>query len=188
MTETQRAHAPGHRFVGRWDARKASAVIVMGGLVGLLAGAALGVVWWRLAPRVTMVVRPGEGTSASLVHDGFQPQGYISADVAFAALAVAAGVFVTIGLIRMRREHLTSALFASLLAGLLGSLVMWFVGTHLGDVDIDGLAATTDVESTVDAPLRITMPAVLLLWPIAAALVATVVSMADWLHARRWLH
>lgn len=178
------SHAPGHQHAGRWDARKASAVIVMGGLIGLVAGGALGVVWWRLAPRVTMVIRPGD----SAVPQGFQPEGYLAADIAFAVLAVAAGVLVTIGLIRMRREHTTSALAASILAGLLGSLAMWFVGTHLGNVDIEGLAATTDVESTVDAPLRITMPAVLLLWPITAALVSTVVTMADWLHDRRWLH
>ena len=35
-------------------ARKASAVLVAGLITGLVAGLALGVVWWKLAPRVPL--------------------------------------------------------------------------------------------------------------------------------------
>lgn len=156
-------------------AKRASAVITAGLVVGLLAGLALGVLWWRLAPRVPLVVRPGDAFP-----QGYQPDGYLGADVAYAILALIAGLAVTIGLVRMRREHLLSVLLASLLAGAVGSAAMWFVGQHLGSVDIEGLSATTTEDVVIDAPLQVSMPAVLLLWPLTAAAVVTVMALADW--------
>lgn len=144
-------------------------------IVGLLAGAALGVLWWRLAPRVPLVVRPGDAFP-----QGYQPDGYIAADVTFAILAIIAGVAAAIGLITIRRHHLAWALGAGLLAGGIGSAAMWFVGRQLGSVDIEGLIATTSKDVVVDAPLQVSMPAVLLLWPIATALVVTIAALADW--------
>jgi len=156
--------------------RRATSVLVMGLVVGAVGGVALGVVWWRLAPRVSVVVRPDAVYPAN-----YQPDGYIAADVAFAILAVIAGVAVTIGLVRMRREHLIATLFAALLSGAVGSLLMWLVGTRLGHVDIEGLSATITDSVTVDAPLRLTMPALVLVWPIASALVVCIVALSDWL-------
>ena len=112
-------------------ARKASAVIVAGLVVGLVSGLALGVVWWRLAPRVPLVVRPGDSFP-----QGYQPEGYLASEAAFGALALIAGVAITIGLANMRRDRLLSVLIAGLLSGVVGTAAMWFVGTRLGSVDI----------------------------------------------------
>ncbi len=160
--------------------RKASAVIVAGAIVGLLAGAGLGVMWAALAPRVPVVIGPGVSYP-----QGFEPEGYLAADLAFGALALVAGVLVTIGLASMRREHLFSVLVAGLLAGALGTAAMWFVGTRLGSVDIDGLVATTSEELVVDAPLEVTLAGMYLMWPLAASAVVTVLALSDWLSARR---
>jgi hypothetical protein len=156
--------------------RKTSAVIVAGLIAGLVSGLALGVVWWRLAPRVPLVVQPG-GTFPQ----GFQPEGYLAADAAFGALAVIAGVAITIGLANMRRERLFSVLVAGLLAGAIGTAAMWFVGTRLGSVDIQGLSATTTVDVVVDAPLRVAMPGMFLMWPLASAIVVTILALSDWI-------
>lgn len=156
-------------------ARRATSVIVAGVLVGAIAGVALGVVWWRLAPRVPVVVRPDTVYPAN-----YQPDGYIAADVAFAGLALVAGILVTVGLARMRREHLLSCLAAALLAGGIGSVLMWFVGTRLGHVDIEGLSATIADKVVVDAPLALSMPALMLVWPLTGAIVITVLAYADW--------
>lgn len=147
----------------------------MGVVIGVVVGAALGVLWWRLAPRVPVVVRPDAVYPA-----GYQPDGYIAADVAFAGLALVAGVSVTIGLVRMRREHLLASLVAALLSGVIGSVLMWFVGGRLGQVDIEGLSATIATKVVVDAPLHLSMPALLLVWPIAAAAVVSVIALGDW--------
>lgn len=160
--------------------RRASAVIVAGLLVGFVSGLALGVVWWRLAPRVPLVVQPGVSYP-----QGYQPEGYLAADATFGLLAVIAGIAITIGLAQMRREHLGSVLVAGLLSGALGTAAMWFVGTRLGSVDIAGLSATTTTDLVVEAPLRVAMPGMFLMWPLASALVVTVLAFGDWLGERR---
>jgi hypothetical protein len=155
-------------------ARRASAVIVAGLVVGLVSGLALGVVWWRLAPRVPLLVQPGGSFPQS-----YQPEGYLAADAAFGVLGMIAGI--TIGLANMRREHLASVLAAGLLAAAVGTAGMWFVGTRLGGVDIEGLSATTTTDVVVDAPLRVAMPGMFLMWALGAALVVTVLALIDWI-------
>ena len=155
--------------------RKASAVVVAGLVVGAVSGAALGVVWWALAPRVPLVVRPGVSYP-----EAYQPEGFLAADVAFGALAIVAGVAITIGLANMRRDHLASVLAAALLASAVGTAAMWFVGTRLGSVDIDGLSATTTEDLVVDAPLTVSMPGMFVMWALASAAVVTVLALSDW--------
>ena len=156
-------------------ARRASVVVIAGVIVGLFSGLALGVVWWRLAPRVPQVVEQGASYP-----QGYQPEGYLAADAAFGVLGLIAGIAITIGLANMRRDRLFSVLIAGLLAGVVGTAAMWFVGTRLGSVDIEGLIATT-TDVVADAPLRVAMPAMFLMWPIAAALVVTVLALGDWI-------
>ena len=92
-----------------------------------------------------------------------------------------AGVAITIGLANMRREHLASVLVAGLLASVVGTAAMWFVGTRLGSVDIEGLSATTTADVVVDAPLRVSMPSMFLMWAVASAAVVTVLALGDWI-------
>ena len=157
-------------------ARQASAVVIAGLIVGLVSGLALGVVWWRLAPRVPVIVQPGDSYP-----QGFQPEGYLAADATFGLLGLIAGVAITIGLANMRRNRLLSVLVAGLLSGLVGTAAMLFVGTRLGSVDIEGLVATTTTDLLIEAPLRLAMPGMLLMWPLGAALVVTVLALGDWI-------
>lgn len=156
--------------------RPERAVLLAGGIVGLLGGGALGVLWWALAPRMPIVIKP-DGSRPQ----GFQPEEYLAADISFAALALVAGIIVTVALAAMRRSHLLGVLAAGLLASGVGTVAMWQVGTRLGSVDIEGLIATTEAEFVVDAPLAVTMPGVLLVWSIAAAAVVAVLALGDWL-------
>ncbi|MFA7324394.1 MAG: hypothetical protein WC005_08550 [Candidatus Nanopelagicales bacterium] len=150
--------------------RKISAVVGMGLVFGSVVGLGLGVLWWRLAPRVEIA-------------GDFQSKGFLASDVAFAALAFVAGILITIGLARMRREHLLQVLMAALLSSAVGTFAMWWVGHTLGSVEIDGLSGTLNQQDK--APLVLHMPAVLLVWPIAAALVVTVLALEDWLSGLR---
>ena len=159
-------------------ARRASAVLTAGLISAVVLGLGLGVVWWKLAPRVSVIVKAGETWPAN-----YQPNEYLGADVAFGALALLAGLGLTIALIYMRREHLISTLASALLSGIVGSLLMWVVGTHLGQVDIEGLSGTEEV--TINAPLQLTLPAMILIWPLTAAVVVSIVAAADWFAAAR---
>jgi len=162
----------------RTVARRASAVLIAGLVSAVIMGAAMGVVWWKLAPRVSVIVKAGETWPAN-----YQPDEYLGADVAFGAIAIFAGLALTIGLIYMRREHLVSTLASAILSGFVGTLLMWFVGTRLGSVDIAGLSGTEEV--TIDAPLQLTLPAMILIWPLTAAVVVSIVAAADWFSAAR---
>lgn len=160
----------------RSSTRRASFVIIAGLVVGLFSGLALGVVWWRLAPRVPVVVQPGDSYP-----QGYQPEGYFAADATFGLLGLIAGIAITIGLANMRRDRLFSVLIAGVLSGVVGSAAMWFVGTRLGSVDIDGLIATITTDLLTEAPLQVAMPAMFFMWPFAAALVVTVLALGDWI-------
>jgi hypothetical protein len=162
-------------------ARRTVSVLAAGTILGIFAGSALGVLWWRLAPRVPVLINEAEGPTP-----GYQPQEYIGADVAFGSLGLVAGLVITIGLVRMRRDQILSVLVASIVAGIIGSAAMWFVGTRLGSVDIEGLIATTTESITVDAPLVVTLPGVYLVWPLVAALIVTLVAFSDVWTARAW--
>jgi hypothetical protein len=162
-------------------ARRTASVLTAGIILGIFGGAALGVLWWRLAPRVPVLISAEDGATL-----GYQPEEYIGADVAFGALALVAGLVVTIGLVRMRRDQLLSVLLASVLAGILGSASMWFVGTRLGSVDIEGLVATTTESITVDGALVVTLPGVFVVWPLVAALIVTMIALSEVWTARTW--
>ena len=62
-------------------------LVISGVVSGLLSGAALGVLWWRLAPRATVAVRP-DGASPQ----GDQPEEDLAADVSIGALALTGGL------------------------------------------------------------------------------------------------
>lgn len=160
--------------------RKASAVVIAGLIVGAVSGAALGVVWWQLAPRVPLIVQPGVSFPET-----YQPEGYLAAAVAFGGLAAVAGVAVTIGLANMRRDHLMSVLVAALLASAVGTAAMWLVGTSLGSVDIEGLSATTTEDVVVDAPLKVSLSGMFLMWSLTSAIVVTILALGDWIHEVR---
>lgn len=157
-------------------ARRASAVVIAGIVVGVVSGLALGVVWWRLAPRVPVVIQPGDSYP-----QGFQPEGYLAADATFGILGLVAGIAITVGLANMRRDRLLSVLVAGILSGVVGTLAMWFVGTSLGSVDIEGLAATTTTDLLIEAPLRVAMPGMFLMWALGAAIVVTILALGDWI-------
>jgi hypothetical protein len=169
VSDTGNAHGIG---------RNAVTVAVAGAVVGLLAGAALGVFWWALAPRVSVVVSE-DGVRA----DGFQPQEYLASDVAFGALALAAGLFVTIGLVYMRREHLIATLFAALLAAVAGTALMWVVGTSLGSVNLQDLDLPE--ASIIQGPLEVRMKAIFLVWPLTSTVVISILALSDFLSTWR---
>jgi len=159
--------------------RRATFVVAAGLVFGLVIGAGLGVLWWRLVPRVPLVIRP-DGSAPQ----GFQPEGYAAADVVFALLGLVAGIALTVGLARMRREHLLSVLAAALVGAAVGTAAMWWVGSRLGSVDIEGLVATTQTEMVVDGPLQVTMPAAYLTWGLGSAIVVTILAFGDVMHGR----
>jgi predicted membrane protein len=134
--------------------------------------------WWALAPRVSVVITPDR-----VFPENFQPQEYFAANIAFGAIGATAGVLMAIGLVSMRREHLLASLIAALASAVVGTCAMWWVGSHLGFVDL----ASLDIpDSTViDAPLEVTLPAMFLMWSLGSSLVILIMAIGDFLAQQR---
>jgi hypothetical protein len=160
--------------------RKAITVFVTGVIAGGLSGAALGVMWWALAPRVSVVITPDR-----VFPESFQPQEYFAANIAFGAIGATAGVLMAIGLVSMRREHLLASLVAALASAAVGTSAMWWVGSHLGFVDLTNIDIPDS--TVVDAPLEVTLPAMLLMWSLGSSLVILIMAIGDFLAQRRRL-
>ena len=160
--------------------RKAITVFVTGVIAGGLSGAALGVMWWALAPRVSVVITPDR-----VFPESFQPQEYFAANIAFGAIGATAGVLMAIGLVSMRREHLLASLVAALASAVVGTCAMWWVGSQLGFVDLTSIDIPDS--TVVEAPLEVTLPAMLLMWPLSSSLVILIMAIGDYLAQRRRL-
>lgn len=161
-----------------------SAVIA---LVAVIAfGALLGVLWESLAPRVTLIVA-GDGNPYP---QGYQPGGYIDDAGIAALLCLGAGIVVGVAVVWVMRravapDHaMVTALALSLVLGAIGAAALWWTGERLGYVDLDAAVAASAIGDEITAPLRIRMPGVLVLWPMASVLVVFLAAVSDWLRGR----
>ncbi len=146
-------------------------------------GVLLGVLWVRLTPRVDLFVSGGKGYP-----QGFQPEGYATADGLAALLCTLAGVVVGIAVMLVLRRgaggsgprevYLGLALGVGL--GLIGAGCLWITGTVLGATDLEAQLAGAEDGDTLVAPLRLRIPGVLMLWPIASVAVIFLVALAGW--------
>jgi hypothetical protein len=156
-------------------------------VVGVAAwGALLGVIWEALAPRVTLVIA-GDGRPYP---QGYQPGGYMTADGIAALLCLGAGVIVGLAAVWIARRAVAPAysipvaLGASLALGVVGAVALMWTGQRLGYIDLDAVVAAGAVGDTITAPLRLRMSGVLVLWPVASALVVFIAALGDWWRGR----
>jgi len=161
-------------------------------VVGLFAlavgvGAAGGVLWWWSAPRVVLQVINGQAFPV-----GYQPGGFIADDGIAAVLCVCGGLVIGVLALVVQRiptkeysRATLGALTVAVIASFVGAVVLWFIGTSLGRVDVAEQIAIVGEGGEFDSALRLRMPGVLLLWPLFAALVVAVVAVSDWI-ADRW--
>ena len=161
----------------------AVAVISCGAL-----GAALGVLWASMAPRVDLFVA-GDGKAYP---QGYQPEGYMTDDGIAAALCIGAGALVGVLAIVLLRRALGEdrdlaarwATFVVIPLGAVGAIALWFVGSRIGNVDLAAALSMASEGDAVTAPIRLRMPGVLVLWPAASVLVVFAVALADWIRER----
>ncbi|MFD9034722.1 DUF2567 domain-containing protein [Streptomyces sp. NPDC059567] len=146
------------------ELRQAAVVSV----ISAVAGAALGLLWLWLAPRVSLI---SDGKAVFLRHS--EGEAAIGADGTFVLLALAFGA-VAAALVFLFHRHGGVALVMGLaVGGVLGSLLGWGVGTLLGPThDVVAHAKEVGPNVVFDAPLKLEMWAgAMLAWPIAAMIV-----------------
>jgi len=155
--------------------RRSGWVALAAGLV--LLAVAVAVAWWALVPDTPVVV-DGDGLVAS---PGPSDDVVASVDGAFAALSLAAGVLVALALLWRGGERLLTWSAAALAGGALAAALAWQLGRLLGPPSV---AAQQEAGVEVlRAPLDLSTPLVVLLWPGATACVLFV-GLLGWLLVR----
>ncbi|GEM_PF-784069 len=152
------------------------------GVVALSAGlgALGGVVWFLLAPRVILDVYSGQTYPAE-----YQPSGFIADDVVAALLCAIAGVIVAAIVLVVCHQRRVSAAAPTvvawaLLSGVLGAVVLWWVGGQLGAVDLSAAISLAADGEQVTSGLQLRMTGVLVLWPLATSIVLAGFGFIDW--------
>lgn len=131
----------------------------------LVAGLAVGVSWWLVAPLAQLESRGG-GVFAV----GRSPETSIAADGWFAVCAVVAGVLVAIVSGALLPERRLGVLGGLTLGGIGGSLVAWRLGVLLGPPGVDESVAALGDGARFQGPLDLSALGVLLAWSMASAI------------------
>ena len=138
-------------------------------VASVVAGVAMGVLWWVLAPEVTGFVVDGE-----LLADLEQGQKLFGRDAVFALLGSAFGLVLGVVFTARHRRRPVTSLLTLALAGVGGSLLAQFTGAMLGpDGDVSGLAEGTDHAFA----LQMDTPQALIVWPLVATVMAAVIAL-----------
>jgi hypothetical protein len=134
--------------------------------------------------------------------EGYQPEGYMTDDGIAAVLCIVAGLVVGIAVVWAarriaagERNHPSGAssdrplwgliaLVAALVIGAVGSIALWRTGEWLGSFDFPALVASSAEGALITAPLKLRMPGVLVLWPLASVAVVFFAAVSDWWRGR----
>ena len=163
QTDDLAASTPRYRLVDRRDAR---AFLILVG-AGLALGALGGLLWGTKAPRP-------KGVTAA---DGVYPDSatvYVAMDGWFFAITAIAGIVLGLAAVLAFRRSGVGVTLGVAVGGLLGGLGCWWLGTRIGYVDVDALAATLPVGSTVEGSVRLRIPGLLLVMPGFSLLVVLI--------------
>ncbi|MFJ4693513.1 DUF2567 domain-containing protein [Streptomyces sp. NPDC088766] len=163
-------HDAGHGQDGpgmKTELREAAVITV----VVALLGAALGLLWLWLAPRVPLVGEAVDDNWVVYLKDTEGEQA-VGVDGTFVLLALACGAVSAAAVFAWRRRGGVPLVVALALGGLLGSLLAWRLGVWLGPgQDVVARARAAGAGVTFSAPLKLSAKGALLAWPLAALLV-----------------
>jgi hypothetical protein len=137
----------------------------------VLAGAVLGLLWWRLAPHVPLVGDQVDHSWVVYLKDTEGEQA-IGVDGTFTLLALAFGVVSGVAVFLWRRRGGVPLVVALGVGGLLASVLAWQLGVHLGPTqDVIAHAKAVGRGVTFAAPLKLGAKGALLTWSFAALVV-----------------
>lgn len=142
-------------------------------LISVALGLVVGVVWWLVAPEVSVGVRDGQPVLIPA-----EARNLFGVDVSFAAVGAAAGLLLGAVMCTRYRDHPTALLAGLVLGGVVGSLVAWQVGSTLGPGPLGERTGGAADGVTLAIPLDLEATGVLLFWPIVAVVATFVLGAA----------
>ncbi|MFC8720585.1 hypothetical protein [Kitasatospora sp. NPDC057198] len=137
--------------------------------VGAVLGVVLGLLWLWLAPRVGYSVQDNH-----ILYRDPEGEELIGAVGVFSLLGLGLGLLTSLGAFLWTRARGGGIGVAVGLAagGLLGSIIAWKLGTHLGATsDLRAHARAVGDGGTFDGPLELSAKGALMVWPMTAMIV-----------------
>ncbi len=145
----------------------ARADVVAGALTGVvlvLLGAPVGLLWAAVSPRVQVVL--GGVGGPGLVDP--ETRAFAGADVAFGAVVVVVGLLCGLGAFVLARRHGPGVVGGLLLGGLLAAYVAAKTGTQVGKEGFQAALRDAGGTGRIEANVRLLATEALVLWPAAA--------------------
>ncbi|QKW19166.1 hypothetical protein HUT16_08900 [Kitasatospora sp. NA04385] len=136
---------------------------------GVVLGAVLGLLWLWLAPRVGYAVQDNH-----ILYRDPEGEELIGSVGVFSLLGLGFGLLTSLGAFLWTRARSGGIAVAVGLAagGLLGSVIAWQLGIHLGATsDLRAHARAVGDGGTFDGPLELTAKGALMVWPMTAMIV-----------------
>ena len=130
--------------------RGVAAVVAQTGLVAVVLGAVMGLVWWWVAPTGQWIVVDGGLAPADI---GFTA--WFAADAWFLVLGAVAGVLLAAISWRPGRHRPLALVVGVIVGAALIALVAWALGGALGAPDPQALATTADPGTMLQGALGI---------------------------------
>ena len=151
-----------------WRGEAWSAVLI--GVLSMIAGALVAVIWRAVAPTVQGVVSISDGQK-SAYYANPETKGFVGQDGTFGICAVAAAVLLAVAaFLWFRKRGPVGAAVALAGAGIGASYFASWLGTRLGPGKGSIIAAAQNVPNngSFDLPLQISAVGVIWLWPAVA--------------------
>lgn len=133
------------------------------GVVLVLLGAPVGLLWAALAPRVRVVL--GQGGPGL---DDPETGAFVGADLAFGGLVLAVGVVCGVVAFRLGRQYGPGVVVGLLTGGLLGAYVAAQTGEQVGLEAFRTAVEDLARRGTVEASVRLRATEAVVLWPVGA--------------------
>lgn len=168
MSDSAPHGGTGHRGAASEGLRVVAEIMLAS--VGL--GLAVGVLWWLVAPAVTVGIR---GEQPVLV--AAEARNLFGVDASFGVVGAAAGLLLGAVMSTRHRRYPTAVLAGLVLGGVVGSLLAWQVGHVLGPDPLGERTDGTADGATLAIPLDLEAMGVLLFWPIMAVVTTLVLGM-----------
>ncbi|MGZ4638512.1 MAG: hypothetical protein ACXV2J_05565 [Actinomycetes bacterium] len=127
------------------------------------AGIPVAVVWWLIAPLPQLVVRAG-----SIYYTEANTEYAVAADGWFAVCTATAGLVAALVVFARARHARLGPLVGLAAGGLLGAVVAWRLGVHLGPGGARDTAKGLADGTRFDGPLQLGARGVLFAWPLAS--------------------
>lgn len=140
-----------------------AAVVVLA--VGVVVGVAAALLWRAVADHVRILITANGPDLVS-----YETNEFFSADGVYTWLGLGFGLVLGVGAYAWRRQRGALVLLGVVAGALIGGLICWRLGRHIGLAHYHQLLKSTQVGQRFDKPVDLRSTIALVVWPLGAVI------------------